>query len=80
MEWIEEIQRSLGAPVVAFAQSNWLILLLIGAVAMLWVFGRFSSRGDGSAGVFFSFGDSDDGADGDSGGDGGGGDGGGGGD
>ena len=83
MQWIEEVQRSLGAPVVAFAQANWLILLIIGAVAMLWFFGGFTGRrADGSISAFLVFGVGDDSSDsdGDSGDDGGGGDGGGGGD
>ena len=74
MEWIEEIQRSLGEPVLNFAQQNHILLIITGLVAAKWFFG---SGGSGGWSLGFIFGgDSND--DSDSGGDSGGGDGGGG--
>ncbi len=75
MGWIEEIQRGLGEPVLAFAQQHWIFLLIAGFIAFMWLFG--ANRGEGGTSVWFGFGgDSDT----DGSGDGGGGDGGGGGD
>jgi hypothetical protein len=77
--WIEEIQRSLGEPVLAFAQEHWIFLLIAGFIAFMWLYG--SNRGGGGIGVWFGFGgDRGDDGNSDDGGDGGGGDGGGGGD
>jgi hypothetical protein len=75
--WLEEIQRDLGGPVVAFAQQHWIFLLIAGVIAFVLLFG--SSRGEGGISVWFGFGGDSD-SDSDGGGDGGGGDGGGGGD
>lgn len=71
MEWITEVQRTLGAPVVAFAQENWVFFLVVGGLAVLWLFSSAARSGGVSVGV----GIGGDNASGD--GDGGGGDGGG---
>jgi uncharacterized membrane protein YgcG len=68
--WIEEIQRELGGPVVAFALQHWIFLLVAGALAVLWLFGSLSDRA-GAGGILWfggSDGDSDDGGGGDGGG------------
>jgi hypothetical protein len=36
MEWIEQIQRDLGAPVVRFAIDNWIILSIVAFLGVLW--------------------------------------------
>ncbi len=77
MDWIEQLQRDLGGPVLQFAQKNYILLLMVGIVAVVWLFGSSTGNGGWPFGLF-SAGDSND--DGDSGSDGGGGDGGGGGD
>ena len=38
MDWIEQLQRDLGAPVVDFALANWL-LLVAAALGAWWLFG-----------------------------------------
>jgi hypothetical protein len=76
VEWIEQLQRDLGGPVLQFAQQNYIVLLMVGIVAVVWLVGS-SGHGGWSFSFFFG-GDSND--DGDSSSDGGGGDGGGGGD
>ena len=76
MAWLEELQRSLGEPVIAFALEHWIFLLIAGFIAVAWLFS--SSQGQGGISVWFGFGGDND-SDGDGGGDGGGGDGGGGG-
>jgi hypothetical protein len=79
VEWIEQLQRDLGAPVLQFAQQNYILLLMVGIVAVVWLVGGSTGNGGLSFGFFFG-GDSNDDGDSDGGGDGGGGDGGGGGD
>ncbi len=77
MEWIEQLQRDLGGPVLQFAQQNWLLLLVAAALGAFWLFGgSFAGRGEAN----FILGDSESESGGDGVGDGGGGDGGGGGD
>jgi hypothetical protein len=74
MGWIEEIQRSVGEPVVAFAQQHWIFLLIAGLIAVAWLFGSSSGNGGVSVGVWFGGSDGDsDGGDSGGGGDGGGG-------
>lgn len=69
MEWIEQIQRQLGSPVVAFMSDNWGIMLVVAAVAVFWFLGGDTGRRKPSDGGFI-FGDMDRFAD-DDGGDGG---------
>lgn len=70
MEWIEDVQRQLGAPVVAFMSDNWGIMLVVAAVAVFWFVGDGSwHRRSGDGGLMF--GDGSPCEDGDGGGDGG---------
>jgi hypothetical protein len=64
MAWIEEIQRSLGEPVLAFALQHWLFLLVAGAIAGAWLFGSLSDRTGGEVTLGFGSGDSNSDGDG----------------
>ena len=70
MEWIDQLQDYLGAPVVAFAQQNWIIIVAVLAVAGWWFFFDPAWRRDVAIEDGLVIGNPDD-ADGDGGGDGG---------
>jgi hypothetical protein len=38
MEWIEQVQRDLGGPVVAFAAENWILLVVVSIVGAWWLY------------------------------------------
>jgi hypothetical protein len=45
MEWIEQVQRDLGGPVVAFAAENWILLVVVSIVGAWWLYnGLLASR------------------------------------
>lgn len=44
MEWIEQVQRDLGGPVVAFAADNWIIFLIIAIIGGWWFYFGTLSR------------------------------------
>ena len=47
MEWIEEIQRTVGRPVVDFALTHWAVIAAVAVVATFWlIFGTFGYRED----------------------------------
>jgi hypothetical protein len=73
MEAIERLQVELGAPVVSFAQQNWLVIAVICALVVFYFIG---TSGNASVSLWLGNDESSDGDGGDSGG----GDGGGGGD
>lgn len=53
MEWIEEIQPTLGQPVVDFALSHWAVIAAIAVVATFWlIFGTFGHHEDEGLIVF----------------------------
>jgi hypothetical protein len=59
MAWIEEIQRSVSEPVLAFTQQNWMLLLIVAVIAVMWLFGSGWDRDDASVGVLSGRSDSE---------------------
>lgn len=53
MEWIDQLQRDLGGPVLAFAQEHWIVLAAIVGIGVWWLIsgGSLGRASDAETGI-----------------------------